>query len=178
MSLEVEQKLVEEAQRDPERFTALYDKYFEPIYRYVKRRIEDRDTAEDVVSQTFFDAFNNLKRYEFRGLPFSAWLYKIAHNNVLKWYREKGKAIVVDIDEAQHLAHSDDVNVTVKLQENQDVVKQILGQMNFEDQELLRLKFFEDLSNIEIAEVMGLTANNVGVKLYRSLQRFKQLLNT
>jgi len=178
MSLEIEQKLVEEAQRNPERFTDLYDKYFEQIYRYVKRRVDGVDVAEDVVSQTFFDAFNYLKRYEFRGLPFSAWLYKIAHNNVLKWYREKGKAVVVDIDEAQAVAHSDDVIVTVKLQENQEYVKKVLEQMSFEDQEILRLKFFEELSNIEIAEVMGLTANNVGVKLYRALQRFKQLLNT
>lgn len=175
-SAEKEQKLIEEAKQDSQRFAVLYDKYFDQIYRYVFRRVSDTNIAEDLVSQTFYDALSHLKGYEFRGYPFSSWLYKIAHNNVLKWYRQNSKN-TIDLSEAKELVDKVNLVEQIKGKEEQSEMGKILNQLEEEDRELVRLKFFEEVSNIEIAEIMGISANNVGVKLYRALKRLKQLMN-
>lgn len=173
-----EQRLVEEAKLNPERFAALYDRYFDQIYRYVYRRVNDKDTVHDLVSQTFYDALAHLKNYEFRGFPFGAWLYKIAHNNVLKWYREQGKFHMTDLAEGQEIPDLETNQVKDNIdRELKDEVQKVLVQLEPEEKEIIRLKFFEEASNIEIAEIMGLSANHIGVKVFRVLKKVKQLLN-
>ncbi len=177
--LEQDQKLVQEAQQNPEKFAVLYDKYFDQIYRYVYRRVSDKDTVQDLVSQTFYDALAHIKSFEWRGFPFSSWLYKIAHNNVLKWYREQSKSQKVSLDDINELP---DLNADQKLdasrKEKQLEVQKVIDQLEPEEREIIRLKFFEEISNIEIAEVMGLSANHIGVKVYRTLKKVKQLLKS
>jgi len=176
--LDQEQKLVEEAKQDPEKFAALYDRYFDQIYRYIYRRVSDKETVQDLVSQTFYDAFAHLKSFEWRGFSFAAWLYKIAHNNVLKWYREQSKARIVEIEEGMQIPDvREDVVREVLRSEDQSEVQAVMAKLDHEDREIIRLKFFEELSNIEIAEVMGLSANHIGVKVFRALKKFKQLFS-
>lgn len=173
-----EQRLVEEAKLNPEKFAAIYDKYFDQIYRYVYRRVNDKDTVHDLVSQTFYDALAHLKSYEFRGYVFGAWLYKIAHNNVLKWYREKSKFQMTDLAEGQEIVDLDTNQVKDNVdRELKDEMQAILVQLEPEEREIIKLKFFEEASNIEIAEIMGLSANHIGVKVFRALKKVKQLLN-
>lgn len=175
--LEHEQKVVEEAKKDPEKFAVLYDQYFDQIYRYVYRRVSDKDMVHDLVSQSFYDALSHMKSFEWRGYSFSSWLYKIAHNNVLKWYRDNGKMRVVEIEEGMDIP---DVKANVASDavrnEEQDEIHKVLALLEQEEREIIRLKFFEELSNIEIAEVMGLSANHIGVKVFRALKKVKQLL--
>lgn len=175
--LEKENQLVEEAKRNPERFAALYDKYVEQIYRYVYRRVSDQDLAEDLVSQTFYDALSHLKSYEYKGYPFSAWLYKIAHNNVLKWYRTNSRSQKVDLDDIVELKSDENVSEEEHLRREKEGIMDLLHKLEYEERELIRLKYFEEVSNIEIGQIMGITANNVGVKLYRALKRLKQLMS-
>ena len=176
--LEQERKLVEEAKKDPEKFSALYDKYFDQIYRYVYRRCSDRDTVQDLVSQTFYDALSHLKKYEWRGFSFSCWLYKIAHNNVLKWYREQSRMQTVDLEEGKNMA---DLKINVAKEavrgEERDEIRAVMAKLETEEREIIRLKFFEEASNIEIAEIMGLSANHIGVKVFRALKKVKQLIS-
>lgn len=176
--LEHEQKLVEEAQKNPEKFGVLYDKYFDQIYRYVYRRVSDKDTVYDLVSQTFYDALAHLKSYEWRGFAFSAWLYKIAHNNVLKWYRERNKIQPAQLEEGFEIPdkHTDHVRDAME-QESREEVQAVLAKLEPEECEIIRLKFFEEASNIEIACIMGLSANHIGVKVFRALKRVKQLMS-
>jgi len=177
ISLDREQILVEEAKKNPERFAELYDRYFEQIYRYVHRRVSNDDLAQDLVSQTFYDALSHLKSYQFRGYPFSSWLYKIAHNNVLKWYRENSKATMVELEKAEDIKDKVDIKAEAVINEQNKGIMALLAQMEPEEQEMLKLKYFEEISNIEIGEVMGISANNVGVKLYRALKKLKQLMD-
>ncbi len=175
--LEQDQKLVQEAQADPQKFAVLYDKYFDQIYRYVYRRVSDKETVHDLVSQTFYDALAHIKSFEWRGYPFSSWLYKIAHNNVLKWYREQSKAQKVGLDDIGELVdHDADSTGDASRKEKQFEVQRVLDQLDHEEREIIRLKFFEEVSNIEIAEIMGLSANHIGVKVYRTLKKVKQLI--
>lgn len=175
--LEQENQLVEEAKQDSSKFGLLYDKYVDQIYRYVMRRVNDAEVAEDLVSQTFFDALSHLKSYQFKGYPFSAWLYKIAHNNVLKWYRVNNRVQKVDLEDIAEIRSDEDIVEGLNVQSEAEVVKAALLKLDPEDRELVRLKYFEEVSNIEIAEIMGISANNVGVKLYRALKELKQLMN-
>lgn len=176
---EQDKQLVEDAKKDPQKFAALYDKYFDQIYRYVYRRVSDKETVHDLVSQTFYDALSHMDTYEWRGYPFSAWLYKIAHNNVLKWYREHNKIQTVELDETAPLKDKTvDIEKDLKNMELRDQVEAVLAQLDPEDREIIRLKFFEEISNVEIAEVMGLSANHIGVKVFRALKKVKQLLST
>lgn len=175
--LEQENQLVEEAKNNPQKFTELYDRYFEQIYRYVYRRVNDQATAEDLVSQTFFDALSHIKSYQFRGYPFSAWLYKIAHNNVLKWYRVNLRSNQVDIEAVAELRSDENIVESAVVQQEKQGVMEVLGEMEYEERELIRLKYFEEVSNIEIGQIMGISANHVGVKLYRALKKLKQLMN-
>lgn len=168
--------LILQAKEDSAKFAALYDIYFDPIYRYVRRRVSDQFVVEDLVSQTFYDALSHIGAYEDRGYPFSAWLYKIAHNNVLKWYKRNWRAEGVDIDVLEDRPAEVDLVAEQRLREGKESVREALDKLCFDDQELIRLKYFEELSNVDIAVVMGLSANNVGVKLYRALKRLKDLL--
>jgi RNA polymerase sigma-70 factor, ECF subfamily len=176
--LEQEKKLVEAAKRDPQNFGALYDKFFDQIYRYVARRVNDRDTAHDLVSQTFYDALSHIHSFEWRGFSFSAWLYKIAHNNVLKWYREQSRATMVQLDESREVPNDESHPVEdMKRAESKDQVSKVLEKLDAEEREIIRLKFFEEVSNVEIAEIMGLSANHIGVKVFRVLKKVKQLMS-
>ena len=177
--LEKEQKLVEEAKRDPEKFAVLYDQFFDQIYRYVYRRVDDKDAVYDLVSQTFCDAYAHIRDFEWRGFSFSSWLYKIAHNNVLKWYRTNNRMQTVELDEGRSIV--DQGADQVKLAQNselKDEVQLILDQLEPEEREIIRLKFFEEVSNIEMAEIMGLSANHIGVKVFRALKKVKSLMNS
>lgn len=174
--LDHENKLIEEAKQDSEKFAVIYDKYVEQIFRYVMRRVGDQDLAEDLVSQTFFDALSHLKSYEYRGYPFSSWLYKIAHNNVLKWYRVNSRTQKVDLEDIAELRSEEDVEAEVDARSERDDINSLLDKLDYEDREIIRLKYFEEVSNIEISQVMGITPNNVGVKLYRALKKLKQLM--
>src|SRR6185295_19075563 len=80
--LDDEQRLVEAAQRDPSHFAELYERHFERVYAYVVRRVRDRDEAEDLTSEVFHQALAHLGRFEWRGLPFAAWLFRIAANAI------------------------------------------------------------------------------------------------
>jgi RNA polymerase sigma-70 factor, ECF subfamily len=177
--LDQEQKMVEAAKRDPQNFGALYDKYFAQIYRYVARRVNDKDTAHDIVSQTFFDALSHIESFEWRGFSFSAWLYKIAHNNVLKWYREQSKATMVTLDEGRNIADKEEHPIKNLIRnESKGEVTKVLNKLDLEEREIIRLKFFEEVSNVEIAEIMGLSANHIGVKVFRVLKKVKLLIST
>ena len=91
-----ERLLVEAAQRDPARFADLYENNFERVYAYVVRRVGDRAETEDLVSEVFHHALAHLKRYEWRGIPFAAWLYRIAANLISDRWQRKDREDVAD----------------------------------------------------------------------------------
>jgi RNA polymerase sigma-70 factor (ECF subfamily) len=89
-----ERLLVEAAQRDPSKFAALYERHFDRVYAYVVHRVRDRDAAEDVTSEVFHKALAGLRRYEWRGAPFGAWLLRIAANAVIDRSKRAAREVV------------------------------------------------------------------------------------
>lgn len=108
-----ERLLIEQAQRDPARFADLYELHFERVYAYAVKRVRDRSDAQDVTAEVFHQALANLRRYEWRGVPFAAWLFRIAAHAIAdrgrRISREQSVAVpdVVsgeDLEEAEHRA--------------------------------------------------------------------------
>src|SRR5436853_207691 len=91
-----EKRLIEAAQRDPARFAGLYELYFERIYSYCVRRVRERSEAQDLTSEVFHHALANLRRYEYRGISFAAWLYRIAANAIADRAQELAREQAVD----------------------------------------------------------------------------------
>lgn len=178
--LELEKKLIEDAKKDHKRFLELYDKYYDQIYRYIHRRVNgDPDTTHDLASDTFLDALKNLENYKWMGYPFSSWLYKIAHNNVIKWYRKQGKVRQVSLENAHGLSDTrEDQKEDLEKKMIAQQVEKMMNSLDEEEQEILRLKFFEGVSNVEIANIMELSVSNIGVKVFRTLKKAKGLLPT
>src|SRR5439155_5932511 len=88
-----ERLLLEAAQKDPGRFGDLYEMHFERVYAFISRRVADRSTAEDLTSEVFHKALANLRRYQWRGVPFSAWLYKIAANCIADRFKQASREV-------------------------------------------------------------------------------------
>ena len=138
-----EQQVIEAAKRDFRHFEPLYDHYYEQIFRFVYRRSDDEDLAADLVSQVFFKALGALKNYKYSGIPFGAWLHRIAANEVKKYYRNKGTKKIFSLEERQVkelISGDEDEDMDFKISQLVDFLKQL------EEEELLvvELRFFEE----------------------------------
>lgn len=177
---QIEKQLIESAKLNPEKFGELYDKYVDLIYRYIFRRVDGKESAEDLTSKTFIDAFSHLPRYQYTGAPFSCWLYRIARNNVTDWYRKNKRAKVVSIeDQASSPVFQQEAAQPQELSNKQlqSEIKRSLELLDESDREIITLKYFEELSNKEISETMEISANHVGVKLFRALKKLRNILS-
>jgi RNA polymerase sigma-70 factor (ECF subfamily) len=164
-----EADLIRRAQRDVRAFGPLYDRYVGRIYAFAYRRTGEAALAQDVTSATFEKALKNLPRFRWQGVGFGAWLYRIARNEIAQAYRRARAAgpllewHVLDETIAGN-GHRDGAH---------DALHAAFAALPDSDRELLTLRFFEDLSSRELAEVLGCSVNNVYVRVHRALQRLR-----
>lgn len=175
--MEEELDWIRRAQKDPESFGPLYRKYHEQIFRYIYQRMDDEETAFDVTSQVFLKALNNLNRYEYRGVPFSSWLYRIAKSELYQSFRDRKAQRTVNIDSFQLFELIDDIEEDNR-DENRTKLFHCLKQMKEKDMQLIEMRFFEKRSFREIGEILEITENNAKVKAFRAIEKLKQLFNT
>ncbi len=174
--LENEQEIVERAKNDDQAFAVLYDFYFPKIYRYVYSRVGSQPAAEDLVSQVFLKVFTNLKSYKYQGYSFGAWVYKIATNILIDYYRKESRKKEVILDEAVELAAADPLpGEEIDRRKQRDKIMLILKQLPPPHQHILHLRFFADLSHEEVAAAMAISVNNARVATYRALKQFKKI---
>jgi RNA polymerase sigma-70 factor (ECF subfamily) len=174
MNLEQEKQLVIKAQQSLEAFDALYEYYLPKIYGYVFNRTGNKEITEDIVSQTFITAMLNLKKYKDKGVGFGAWLYRIAHNTFVDYFRKnKGKAQMLDENSAELMQK--EINEYEQI-ENNIVVRKALLKIPEQYQQILSLKYFEEFDNQEISEIIGCKKETLAVKLHRSLEALKKVL--
>ncbi|MDX1350917.1 MAG: sigma-70 family RNA polymerase sigma factor [Putridiphycobacter sp.] len=171
--LQKELQLVKAAQRDPKRFAPLYDKYHEQIFRYIYQRMDDKELAFDVCSQVFLKALNNIERYEYRGVPFSSWLYRIAKSEVYQSFREKKAHRTVNV-ESVHLESFIEEWEDDTSEENRAILLNVIGQLKEAEVQLIEMRYFEKRSYREIGEILELTENNAKVKTHRVLNKMKK----
>ncbi len=172
-----EHALIEQAKRDPEAFGDLYERYLDKIYNYIYYRTGNEHDAEDLTARVFFRALKRLPGYTDRGLPFSAWLYRIAHNLVANWHRDQSRRKVVPLDEfvADGL-QSEAPEHTAETREEEDVLLAMLRRLPAERQQLLMLKFVEQLSNAEIGVVMNRSEGAIKSLYHRTLLSLRDAL--
>jgi RNA polymerase sigma-70 factor, ECF subfamily len=166
---------VKAAQRDPANFRPLYNRYFDPIFRFIFRRTGDEDLTADLCSQAFLKATQHLNDYRFKGVPFSAWLYRIASNEVSQYYRTYQKNRMVSMEEM----HLHDMIDEMEREENEELRNGLilaLDKLKEPDLQLIEMRFFEQRPFKEIADIVGMTESNVKVKTYRILERLKKTL--
>jgi RNA polymerase sigma-70 factor (ECF subfamily) len=157
-------------QGDHEAFGMLYEQYVERIFNYVYYRTGNQHDAEDLTARVFFRAMRRIPQYQERGLPVSAWLYRIAHNLVANWHRDRGRRPEISLDEGfASIPHSEHPEVTLLYLEEQDRLLKMIRELPPERQQLIILKFVEHLSNAEIGQIMGKTEGAVKSLYHRTL---------
>ncbi len=155
---------------DAEAFGVLYERYVVKIYNYVYHRTGNAHDAEDLTERVFMRAMRHIRRYDDRGAPFSAWLYRIAHNLVANWHRDSQRRREIPLDDIYVLpVRSDRPESRILANEETEALLRIIRGLPAERQQLLILKFVEHLSNAEIGEIMGRTEGAIKSLYHRTL---------
>lgn len=174
--LEKEREIIERSRKDPRAFGELYEKYFDRIFNFIYRRTDDEELAGDLCSQTFISALNHLSTYEFRGVPFSAWLYRIAGNEINKHYRKNKRKSVFSIEEIrvrELISQSDESWDEELIQKLINFMKDLPTDML----QVLELRFFEDKDFKEIAFILDITESGAKMRTYRALDKLRKNFN-
>jgi RNA polymerase sigma-70 factor (ECF subfamily) len=156
LSLQDEESLVRRAQeRDADALARLYEAYFDKIYRYIAARVRNKAEAEDLTQQVFMKMLQSISSFKYKGLPFSSWLYRIAHNQVVDFLRQKNKKATVDIEGLPIPDTKDDPEHLLEKQVDIEQVKRATQKLTPAQQEVISLRFTGELSISECAKVMG-----------------------
>lgn len=158
------------SQGDQDAFGALYERYVNRIYNYIYYRTGNTHDAEDLTARVFYRAMKHIQNYDNRGLPFSAWLYRIAHNLVANWHRDNSRRKEVPLDDVLYSSHRSDhpEHELVQMEEHERLMS-IIRRLPPDRQQLLILKFIDHLSNAEIGQIMGRTEGAVKSLYHRTL---------
>jgi RNA polymerase sigma-70 factor, ECF subfamily len=157
-----------------EAFSFLYNLNVTRIYNYIFYRIGSEDDAEDITSRVFYRAFGHIKTYEDKGIPFSAWLYRIAHNLIANWHRDRQRRKEVSLDDQPEIPHRVDLPETwIEKKQEMDLLLKGMRRLAPDRQQLILLKYLEDLSNAEIAVIMGRTEGAIKSLYHRALLALK-----
>lgn len=166
----IESALVTHAKKDTQAFGELYERYIDRIYSYVYSRVQNVEDAEDLTARIFYRALDRLDRYEDRGLPFGAWLFRIAHNLVVNWHRDQGRRTFVPIDGMVFRAERrDEPETTVERREGEEALWAAIERLPEERRRLLFHKFGDQLTNIEIGELMQKSEGAIKSLYFRTL---------
>jgi RNA polymerase sigma-70 factor (ECF subfamily) len=174
--MDSEQMQICKAQKNPKEFEPLYNQYFENIFRFVFQRVENKEEAADITSQLFLKAMLNIKSYHYKGVPFSAWLYRIAISEIGNYYQRTKKSRIVNTETEQIHSVINESGIDVTEERIQKILE-ALKNLSEDDLQLIEMRFFENRHFKEIGDILKITENNAKVKLYRTLDKIKvQLL--
>jgi RNA polymerase sigma-70 factor (ECF subfamily) len=163
-------ELVILAKDNSEAFGVLYERYVEKIYKYIYYRTGNHHDAEDLASGVFHRAMAHIETYTDRGVPFQAWLYRIAHNLVANWHRDRGRRKIIPLEEFVSAGlHFDAPDSATEDQEERDQLMGAIGRLPDERQQLLYLKFVSGLSNAEVGEILDRTEGAIKSLYHRTL---------
>jgi len=166
---------IQAAQRSPAKFQPLYSRYYDQIYRFIFRRTGEEMLTGDLCAQVFMKAMQKLKSYKFKGVPFSAWLYRIASNEIAQHFRNIQKNRIVSIQDTNINELEEEVEIE-SLFEHRELLIETLNNLKDGDMQLIEMRFFENRPFKEIAEILDITESNAKVKTYRLLNKMKKLM--
>jgi len=166
-----ESALIERAKEDPTAFGALYQRYVKRIYNYHYRHTSDHIEAEDLTSRTFHKVLRNLHRYQDqKGASFQSWLFRIAHNLVVNWYRDRSRHPEVSMGALEPLpTERGNPRKAIEKAEEHAWLLNTIDNLPEDRKTLIFLKFVERMTNAEIGEVLGKTEGAIKALYYRTL---------
>jgi len=174
-----ENALVERAKTDSQAFGILYECYVNKIYNYIYYRVGNQHDAEDLTARTFHRALNHIERYVNQGAPFSAWLYRIAHNLVANWHRDQSRRKLISLEDIKLIIQRrDGPDQMAEQREEKDQLLAVIRRLPSERQQLLILKFVQGLSNAEIGQVMGRSEGAIKSLYHRTLLSLREMFET
>ncbi len=150
-----EESIIRRAQRhDKMALTQIYEENFDKIYRYVVLKIGDRTEAEDITQQVFINTLKSISSFKWKGIPFSAWLFRIAHNQVVDYWRKKSKRVTVPLDES---IRDEDEPPGILLEKNMDIEQLVTATRRLTEaqREVISLRFAGELAISQVAKIMG-----------------------
>ena len=172
-ALAAEKKLVEQAKTNKAAFLELYDAHFKRIYQYAYYRTLNPTEAEEITSQTFLAALENIERYEHRGVPFAVWLYKIASSKLTNLNRKKEQTVV--LEEAENIGDKASTPEEALLRKNEkEELIHNLKKLPASQQQAIVLRFLQDCTYREISEIMDKTEGSVKQLLHRGLKSLRE----
>ena len=174
-----DRELVALAKEDKAAFGQLYERYLPKIYSYVYYRTGNVHDAEDLTAKVFFRALSHIRNYVEKGVPFQAWLYRIAHNLVANWHRDQGRRKIIALDEyVVHSLKSEAPDRLTEELEERDQLLEAVRRLPQDRQQLLLLKFVEQMSNAEIGAIMGRTEGAIKSLYHRTLLALREEMET
>lgn len=163
-------ELVQRAREDRAAFGALYERYVDRVYSYHYYRTGSEADAEDLTARTFYQALSHLDDFEERGVPFSAWLFTIAHNLVANYHRDRSRHPTAPLESADTSA----APVPFAGTEDAQIVREAVARLPAERQHLILLKYVEGLSNAEIGQALGKSEGAIKSLLRRTLAALRR----
>lgn len=171
-----EKKLVLAVKGDSSAFGELYDHYQPMIYRFIAVKVSRREEAEDITHQVFLSAWQNIGRYENRGFPFSSWLYQIARNQIVDYYRARRNNVSIDAIDPEYFATAASAEFTIPAKMEMELVQRGIKELKQDYQDIIILRFIEDLSIKESAAILKKTEGAVKLLQHRALRELKKVL--
>jgi RNA polymerase sigma-70 factor, ECF subfamily len=160
-----ERLLIEAAQQDPSRFAELYEIHFDRVYAFIARRVRDRSAAQDLPSHVFYQAMVNLGRFEWRGAPFAAWLFRIASNSIANHYQRLAKE--------QNVPAPNSPEADLEEVERQARLFRLVRRLPADQQRVIQMRFAEEKSIKEIANELGRSEGAVKQLQFRALENLR-----
>lgn len=172
--------LARRAIHDEAAFSELYEHFFPRVYNFIFARLKNPDAADDIISTAFMKMYENLPRYDPERAAFSTWFFRIALNCMTDYFRRKESSKEAEWEEFFDPAAPEYQEPEAKTlaEESRVELLKALGRLTDKERRVVELKYFSGLGNKEIAEVMGITANNVGVVLHGALKKLRRQLDT
>lgn len=174
-----EHDLLNAVKKDKHEFSKLYEQYYLQILNYVQKRVNEKHQAEDIVSEIFIKAFKAIKDFQWQGVSFSSWLYRIARNSLTDYYRKNARndrTVSIDDIKERVASPAEEIEKSAIRYEQEQLLYEVIMKFKEDEQYLIYYKFFENFSNKEIADLSGLSETNVGTKLHRIRNKMKKIL--
>jgi RNA polymerase sigma-70 factor, ECF subfamily len=166
-----ERLLIEAAQKDPSRFADLYEENFARVWAFVIRRVRDRAAAQDVTSEVFHQALKNLSRFEWRGVPFAAWLYRIAANSVADHFARTSRE--QSAGDGDRVAESSDAPRDIEHVERRATLFRLVDRLPVDQRRVIEMRFGAEQSIREIATALNRSEGAVKQLQWRGLQTLR-----
>jgi RNA polymerase sigma-70 factor, ECF subfamily len=169
---DIEISWIEASKRDKRHFAPLYERYYEMIFRFVFKRVQDMDVTGDLVSGVFMKAMVNINQYTHQGYPFSSWLFRIALNETNMWFRAQKKRVEVPLSQETAASLLDEFQETRNDADLERMVE-AMNELKEEQVLLIELRFFENHSFQEIGNIFDVAENTAKMRVYRALEALR-----